>query len=82
MSIQLLDTERVASENWKSGTTKSPSPPKQAVTDFITKVANRCPRKWTLDQAYFKITEYRRRNTLAHFGIDGLDRGCQKGKET
>jgi hypothetical protein len=33
MSIQLLGKERVAFENWKSGTTKSPSPPKQAVTD-------------------------------------------------
>jgi hypothetical protein len=68
--IQLLDTERVAFENWTSGTTESPSPPKQPVTDFITKVANRCPRKWTFDQAYFEITEYQRRNSLAHVGID------------
>jgi hypothetical protein len=67
--IKQLDEEKRARETWLLH--KSEEPPKQDLTDFITAVGHRCrPRTWTFQQAYFEITEYQNRNSVAHVGID------------
>ncbi|KAH8760916.1 hypothetical protein BGZ57DRAFT_956732 [Hyaloscypha finlandica] len=67
--IKQLDEEKWALKTWCSH--KSGERPKQELTDFITAVGNRCrPRTWTFRQAYFEITEYQKRNSVAHIGID------------